>query len=258
MNVNSWLSDARRSISGLDADLLMLTALGKQDRSELVLCGERILTDDEVEMLDKLLRLRRLHVPIAYLMGHKDFYGREFDVSLDVLIPRPETEAMIELVKKMDTTGKTIVDVGTGSGCVAITLAFETDAEAVIGVDNSTKALEMARRNAQKLGVEVKFLQSDLLAQVEESPDIVVANLPYVDWEWEWTSPEIDFEPKEALFAENGGLELIYRLIDQVKARDLILEADMSQHEKVLEYAKKRGYAFREKDGLALAFRREG
>ncbi|MBQ9019792.1 peptide chain release factor N(5)-glutamine methyltransferase [Candidatus Saccharibacteria bacterium] len=284
MNVNMWLGEARKYVAAIDADLMMLTALGKEDRSELVLCAERVLTDEEADMLSKMMTLRRHDVPMAYLMGYKEFYGRKFGVDLTVLIPRPETEAIIEIVKKMDTRGKTIVDVGTGSGCIAITLALETEAEKVIGVDNSAVAIETAALNAKKLGAEVEFIESDVLEGVEEEADIIVANLPYVNPEWEWTSPEIDFEPAEALFAGEGGLEVIYRLIREVgerdlkrgtgerdlehgvggrglrqgaRGRDLILEADMSQHERIIAYAKKYGYVHAETVGLILVFRKK-
>ena len=257
MNVSSWLTQAKKLIASLDAELIMLIALGKTDRSELVLCAERELSADELEMLTQMLTLRQNYMPMAYIMGHKEFYGREFKVNMDVLIPRPETEIIIDIVKEMNTDGKTIVDVGCGSGCIGITLALETGAE-VVCIDISEKALEVARENAKKLGAKVKFVKSDLLANYSGRADIIVANLPYVDREWEWTSPELQFEPELALFAEKNGLELIMRLTRQAQSRWLILEADPLQHQQIVEFAKLQGYQLEKIVNFSLVFEKLG
>ena len=252
MNVSSWLKQASSKIVKIDAEIFMMAILGKGDRSELVLYGERELTDEELKMLEMMLQLRLKFMPVAYIIGEKEFYDRKFKVTPDVLIPRPETENIIDAVISMNTDDKVIVDVGTGSGCIAITLALETTAK-VIGIDKSIPALRVAQTNAERLGARVDFVVGDLLADYQgPEPDIVVANLPYVDRNWEWTSPEIRHEPAEALFAENGGLELIYRLVDECKAKYLILEADPSQHQKIIAYSKK--YQLIKKDGYILVF----
>ena len=200
-----------------------------------------------------------------------NFYGRDFLISPDVLIPRPETELMIDAV--LNLVGKpylpgvkpgkaifpqnlTIVDVGTGSGCIAITLKLELPDAKVVAADISEKALEIAKENADNLGVKIEFLQSDLLEKVEIKSDLIVANLPYVDENWEWIDKEaLSQEPALALYADNGGLELIYKLIDQVAERGvkhLILEADPCQHERIINYAKKKGLTLRETRGFIL------
>ena len=130
-----------------------------------------------------------------------NFYGREFSVNTDVLIPRPETEMMIDtalnLVGKAYLLGVrpskaklphdlTIIDVGTGSGCIAVTLKLELPEARVVASDVSEEALKVARQNAKRLGAEIEFAQADLLDGVEVVPDLVVANLPYVDENWEW------------------------------------------------------------------------
>ena len=200
-----------------------------------------------------------------------NFYGRDFLISPDVLIPRPETELMIDAV--LNLVGKpyipgvkpskaifpqdlTIVDVGTGSGCIAITLKLELPDAKVVAADISEKALEIAKKNADNLGVKIEFLQSDLLEKVEIKSDLIVANLPYVDENWEWIDKEaLSQEPALALYADDGGLELIYKLINQVAERGvkhLILEADPCQHELIVNYAKKKGLTLRETRGFVL------
>ena len=209
--------------------------------------------------------------PKAYKEGVKDFYGRDFVVSPNVLIPRPETEMMVDTV--LNLAGKAylpgvkpkprvlpkdlrILDVGTGSGCIAITLALELPEAKVTACDISKKALAVAKENAKKFDAKVKFVQSNLLDNVDGDFDIVVANLPYVDNEWEWLDYEaLSHEPRIALFAKNHGLELVYKLIEQVaerKIKHLVLEADPCQHEQIVNFADKKGLKLVETRGFAL------
>lgn len=204
----------------------------------------------------------------------QDFYGRDFDVNKNVLIPRPESEMIIDAV--LNLAGKpylpgvapnaaeirddiTIVDVGVGSGCLAITLKLELPRATVVGCDISEEALAVARRNAAKFGAEVELVQSDLLENIKCKPDIIVANLPYVNEEWEWLDHEtLAREPRLALFAENKGLAVIFRLIAELpkSARFVILEADPCQHADIAEYAKKHGLVLKGVRGFVLVFGR--
>ncbi|MBQ3293746.1 HemK family protein methyltransferase [Candidatus Saccharibacteria bacterium] len=224
--------------------------------------------------------------PKAYVSGVCEFYGREFLVSPDVLIPRPETEAAVDLV--LSLYGKSylsgvsvpervlplkprILDVGTGSGCIAATLKLEIPEAEVFAADASVRALEMARKNARKLGAEVEFFESDLLefnrggegdwsaerisAKLAPKFDVIVANLPYVDREWEWVDEEaLSYEPATALYAEKGGLELIFKLLEQARGRTnyLIIEADPCQHEKILEVARRNDFELKKHGGFCL------
>ena len=209
----------------------------------------------------------------AYNKGSQDFYGRDFLVNPNVLIPRPETEMLIDLV--LNLTGKpilpgvkpskaklpqdlTIIDVGTGSGCVAITLKLELPAATIVGTDLSEKALQVAKKNAETLNAKVTFTQTNLLDSIDIVPDLTVANLPYVDRDWGWLDKEsLEQEPSLALYADNHGLALIFKLIDQVSSKHikhLVLEADPCQHEQIINYAKKKGLAHRETRGFALYF----
>ncbi|MBQ3433002.1 peptide chain release factor N(5)-glutamine methyltransferase [Candidatus Saccharibacteria bacterium] len=200
-----------------------------------------------------------------------NFYGREFRVNPDVLIPRPETEMVIDAV--LNLVGKsylpgvrpgearlphdlTILDVGTGSGCIAATLKLELPEAHIIASDVSEKALVVARDNAKQLKAKIEFVQADLLDGVEITPDLVVANLPYVDENWDWIDKKaLSKEPSLALYAGGGGLAIIRRLIDQVAKREikhLILEADPSQHQSIINYVNKKGLTLGETRGFAL------
>lgn len=200
-----------------------------------------------------------------------DFYGRDFVVTKDVLIPRPETEMIIDTV--LDLAGKSylpgvkpkeavlaerckILDVGTGSGCIAVTLKLELPEAQITASDVSELALKVAQENATRLGAKVKFIKSDLLGNISGDFDVVVANLPYVDKDWDWIDKKaLSKEPSIALYADNHGLALIYRLIDQATERKvsrLVLEADPCQHQKIISYAKDRNYQLNGIHGFAI------
>jgi release factor glutamine methyltransferase len=225
-------------IDHLDAELLVAFALQKP--REWVIAHSDEPASRHLR-LEELFARRRNHEPLAYITGHKEFYGRDFIVTPDVLIPRPETEAVIDYIK--DRPGKKIADVGTGNGAITITLALELPHSEITATDISEKALAIAKQNARTIGTSnVKFMNSDLLNNVAGKFDIIVANLPYVDPTWE-ISPEAGFEPSLALFADDNGTKLIKKLIDQVpnyleKNGLLILELDPRSTNDVTEYAK--------------------
>ncbi len=266
MNVSLWLKAASQSVNLLDAELILAHFLGVE-RTILHAHPDFELSEEIVQKANLALERRQNHEPLAYITGVKDFYGRDFQVTEDVLIPRPETEVLIEVAKRLKPTK--ILDVGTGSGCIAVTLAKELPGAIVTGVDISEKALEIAQNNAKKHHAKVIFRQSDLLNGLEntEKFDLIVANLPYVDRNWDWLGPELQFEPKTALFAEDGGLELIKKLIQQApkhleQGGCLLLEADKTQHQKITDFAIKTGNFTEvnstlgvEKSALALALR---
>ncbi|HEX8390666.1 MAG TPA: peptide chain release factor N(5)-glutamine methyltransferase [Candidatus Saccharimonadales bacterium] len=226
---------------------------GSPRRGSLLEHGEQLV----------LKRLRR--TPVAYLTGQKEFYGRDFIVTPDVLIPRPETEMLVELAKQHRLSGQ-LLDVGTGSGCLGLTLALETDAQVTLS-DVSDAALEVARTNAKRLGVKkLNLVQSDLLGvfaiqSILKRFDVIVANLPYVDKTWD-RSPETAHEPAQALFSGDGGLELIKQLIDQSPdalkpGGYLLLEADPMQHEDIATYARQFAIVARQDYGVLLRLNQE-
>jgi len=165
--------------------------------------------------LDERLRGK----PTQYITKRQEFYGREFKVSPDVLIPRPETEVLVETILKLKPAPGVIVDIGTGSGIIAITLALEL-ARPVIATDLSFEACEIARCNALKLGAVVQFLQADLVKSFADgSVDIVVSNPPYVALSDRATlQREVrDWEPSLALYGGQDGTEVYARLIPEAK-----------------------------------------
>ena len=209
-----------------------------------------------------------------------NFYGRDFIVTIDVLTPRPETEQIIDAVlnlagkpylpgvksskRKLPKNPK-ILEIGTGSGCIAITLKKELPEAKITATDISEKALKIAQKNAVKFGIQDPdlFIISHLLENVKfaskNKPDLVVANLPYVDEAWSWVDQNaLKDDPDLALYATDGGLELIKKLIDQAsihKIPYLALEADPCQHDEIIKYAKNRQYDRLEQTGFILTFR---
>ncbi len=201
-----------------------------------------------------------------------NFYGRDFIVTPDVLMPRPETEQIVDKVKSLAglsilpgvkpskrvlPENPKILDVGTGSGCIAITVKKELENAEVTGVDIDESALKVAGQNAKKFDADIILKQSDLLENCQEKYDIIIANLPYVDPDWDWLDKEsLSKEPNLALYAEDHGLALIKRLITDIKTRPnfLILEADPCQHKDIIDFAEKNGFQYSETRGFILTF----
>jgi release factor glutamine methyltransferase len=204
-----------------DAEFLMMHALGIS-RASLLANPLRELTQAEQSEYSAQIAERATGKPIQYITGTQEFYGLAFAVSGDVLIPRPETEHLVEAVIARVPADRAvrIVDVGTGSGAIAIALAAHLPKAQVTAVDLSAAALAVAKRNAESLGVagRVRFLQSDLLATgAGEQFDAVVSNPPYIaDAERATLEVQVrEFEPAGALFAGQSGYEVYERLIPQ-------------------------------------------
>jgi release factor glutamine methyltransferase len=193
----------------LDAELLLASALGFA-RERLVLDAEMELSADSSARFEELLARRAAREPVAYILGLKGFRHLELAVDRRVLIPRPETELLVEAALSLPA-GSRVADVGTGSGAVALALKDERPDLAVVGVDVSEDAVSVARGNAARLGLDVSFEVGDLLDG--RAYDAVVANLPYVA-EGAPVAPEISrYEPAGALFAGIDGLDVIRRLV---------------------------------------------
>ena len=201
------------------------------DRAYLHAHPERELTSEEGERYRRALGERSRGIPAQYITGHQEFWGMDFIVTPAVLIPRPETEHVVETVLELARKGGTpapvssvrIVDVGTGSGCIALALAKELPQAEIHATDTSSAALEMARANAARHQLEqrVQFHGTDLLSGFPASSfDIVVSNPPYVgESEADQVQLEVrKFEPREAVFAGPTGMEVIESLIPQAQA----------------------------------------
>ena len=249
-NSKQWLEQATATLrragipsARLDAQLLLAEVLGKE-KTWLLAHPEHSLTQPELIKLSRYLERRSNREPLAYIRGYTEFYGRKFTVSPDVLIPRPETETIVETLHRLPPPGK-LVDVGTGSGCIAITAKLEFPELEVFGVDINPEALAVARQNATQLRAAVEFKIGDLLDGFPFTVDVITANLPYVDEQWT-RSPETAFEPDGALFAGQGGLELIKELLTQIPSclkpgGYVLLEADPRQHTQLQELGKAAG-----------------
>jgi release factor glutamine methyltransferase len=231
----------------MNAELLLMFALSC-DRVHLYSHPERELTADELDRFTEVVNQRARGVPAQYIVGHQEFWGLDLLVNPAVLIPRPETEHLIEtvleLVPKNTTSSLKMIDVGTGSGAVALALASEYPNAEVHGVDISSEALEVARTNAARLGLDrVRFAQSDVMESVtrDASFDFVVSNPPYVALSEEDKVQDVvkKFEPRVAVFAGTHGLDVIRRLIPQSREalREggwLLMEIGFSMSEAVM------------------------
>jgi release factor glutamine methyltransferase len=256
------LAKQRIPSSRLDAELLLAHVLGTS-RSWLHAHGEEKLGREEVRKFESLIQRRLKREPVAYITGTKEFYCREFIVNPDVLIPRPETEDLVELALQKGKVTIKVIDIGCGSGCIGITLKLERPEWTVSLSDVSKKALVVAKQNANNLMATVELVQSNLLTSVPKGStyDLIIANLPYVDTAWE-TSPETAHEPALALYADQNGLALIFQLIKQssVALRRfgyLLLEADPEQHHAIIEYASKYDFVHKEIRGYALSLMKQ-
>jgi len=227
------LNTKKINLPHLEAELLLSEIL-KKPREFILAHAEKKLTAIQMAKFKCLIFRRLKGEPTAYLTGHKEFYGLKFKVNKNVLIPRPETELMIEEALKLTAHNSrpiTIIDVGTGSGCIIITLAKQTAYCKLLATDISAKALTVAKQNARAHNVhkKIKFLKGDLLYplihnsafKIPESELIITANLPYGWKAWKNnTSADtigLKFEPQSALYTGKNGLELYERLFKQIK-----------------------------------------
>jgi release factor glutamine methyltransferase len=225
----------------LDAELLLASAVGAA-RERLVLDAYEVLDLDAFERFETLLARREEREPVAYILGRKEFRRITLSVDRRVLIPRPETELLVEVGLGLHR-GARVVDVGTGSGAVALALKDERSDLEVIGADLSAEALEVARANASALGLDARFVQADLLEGLGRGFDAVLANLPYVP-AGAPLPPEIAvYEPPGALFAGSDGLELIRRLLPAAAEIPLVaLEVGAGQAAVVADLARDTGF----------------
>lgn len=253
MSIKDWLSQAASRLRAngisslrLDSELILANIL-KKDRTFLQAHCNDPLTSKQIKFADRHLEQRINNVPIAYILGKKEFYGREFIVSSDTLIPRPESEEMIDGLKYLYKTKRlnlnknlNLIDVGAGSGILGITVKLELPKLNVTLSDISNPALLIAEQNSKNLSADVKVKQSDLLNNCKNI-DIILANLPYVDPDWNLPA-DIYHEPSLALFADKNGLQIIEKLLlqtDHVLNNNglILMEADPCQHEQIIKFA---------------------
>ena len=234
----------------LNAEHLLAHALQRK-RIELYLEFERLLTEEELAPLRELVRRRGQGEPLQHLLGTVEFSGRTFLCDKRALVPRPETEQLVELVKsRIPDPASRILDVGTGSGVIALSLAASFPEALVTATDISDDALALARENAERLGLtnRVEFLTGDLLLSVNHIYDLIVANLPYVALpDRAALSREVLHDPEVALFGGERGDEVVRRLIEEapVKLKPgglLALEIGLGQAEELCSLMAEKNY----------------
>lgn len=241
----SHIPDAR-----LEAEVMIMNVL-RIPRQDLFAQQESEVSPQQEQALAQIIERRLKREPLAYILGYKEFYGVNLLVNPSVLIPRPETESLVEhalfmALMGMDTRELVIADVGTGTGAIAINLAIHLPAARIYAIDSTDPVLDVASYNIRSHNVadRIRLLKGDLLESLEEPVDLIIANLPYVPTDRIPTlQPEIQWEPKEALDGGPDGLDAIRRLLHQAAGDKLkehgiiIIELDPEQVPPVKELA---------------------
>ena len=216
LTVRSALAHASRRIDVVDARVLLCAVLGRE-AAFLIAHADDALTAEQQRAYEAWVARRASGEPVAYITGAREFYGRTFRVTPDVLIPRPETELLVDVALQSVSglRAPRIVDLGTGSGCIAITLAAQLSGARVVGVEASPAALAVARANAAALGVQVVWIESDWYAALPAGRyDLVVSNPPYIAGGDEHLERgDLRFEPRAALTPAGDGLDAIRRIV---------------------------------------------
>jgi release factor glutamine methyltransferase len=230
---------------------IILEFVAKKSREFLLANPDYRVSNREVEKIKKITELRCKHLPISYIVGKKEFFSLDFAVSPDVLIPRPETEQLVEealnFLKSKNRKPKTILDVGTGSGNIIISIAkninYQSSKNNFFASDVSQKALGVARKNSKKYQTKINFIQSDLFENIKGKFDLITANLPYVPRNGS-DDKEIKYEPQNAIFSDKNGTATIIKFLEESKnyiSSDgmILIEADPRNIESIKKYALK-------------------
>lgn len=211
-----WLA-ANADLDRLDAELLVAHVL-KAGRARVIAFPETELTGGQGQTLDRLAGRLRAREPLAYLLGNKEFFGIDFAVGRDVLVPRPESELLVELAMRLVPLHARVIDLGTGSGCIAVALKTERPDLNIIATDFSSAALAVASSNAAAAGVDIAFMRGDWLAALRGPLDCIVANPPYIA-EQDPALALLCQEPRPALAAGADGMAAIDRIVAQAGNR---------------------------------------
>lgn len=220
------------------------------DRKLFLLNEEKEISDEEFEVLKSFIERRKAGEPVQYIVNKADFYGLEFFVKKGVLIPRFDTENLVEKALSFIKDGDRILDMCTGSGCIALTLLYYKKNISAVGCDISDEALSIAKENAERLNLKADFVKSDLFEKVEGKFDVIVSNPPYIETDVVITleNQVKDFEPKNALDGGADGLNF-YRIIAKEAKNYLkeggriVFEIGYNQGESVPEILKREGYS---------------
>jgi len=274
MVISNWLRQSIHALeragigtARLDCLVLLEDVTGK-DRAWLLAHDDTEISSSEEAKLKKLLISRLNHVPLAYVRGQSEFYGSNFVISPAVLVPRPESETMIDLLKKLYSDGllpvkgqKTtyLADVGTGSGALGITAFKEVKNLAVELLEIDKKALEIAQINVDKSTASISVILSDLLGNSRQSNDVLLCNLPYVPDDFQ-INLAAGYEPRIAIFGGADGLNLYRKLFKQVhklpkRPLFILTESLPTQHDSLKAIAEQSGYSLHEHEDFIQVFR---
>ncbi|MDZ7798513.1 MAG: peptide chain release factor N(5)-glutamine methyltransferase [Patescibacteria group bacterium] len=214
------LRDRKIKSASLDTEVLLSYVL-KKTRSYLYIWPDKKITKNQATRYKRLIKKRCDHEPVAYLIHHKEFFGLDFYINKNVLIPRPATETLVDIIIKLVDAGRDphlrILDVGTGSGCMAVTLKKYLPKTRILASDLSEKILKIAKKNAKKNKVKINFRKGNLLEPWKNFKlDIIVANLPYLTPQ-QMKAKSIQAEPQKALYGGKKGLEIYEELFRQIK-----------------------------------------
>jgi release factor glutamine methyltransferase len=263
----SWLKSASRRLECSDISsahldtLIILEDCLKQNRALLLAHPERILTTSQVQLLNKQVKQRAKHIPLAYIRHQSEFYGRTFYVDKRVLEPRPETETMIDLFKQLPIDNKaTIADVGTGSGCIGLTVQLENPDMKVDLYDNNPGALMVARLNTKRFKLANNCYHSDLLKPNHGPYQVIMANLPYVPDDYNINAAAL-IEPRGAIFGGVDGLDIYRRFWQQINTLNwqpnyVLTETLPFQHEKLIELALRYNFQLIKTDDFIQCFKK--
>ena len=244
----SLLSEVKIEEAALDARLLLEEICGT-DRNDLLVHGDRLVTEEQYNCYINYIDMRRRHIPLQHILGYQEFMGLKFKVTPDVLIPRQDTETLVEEVMRNLHDGMHILDMCTGSGCILLSLLRYSNDCVGVGCDLSEKALKVARENARELSLEAEFIQSDLFENVCGKYEIIVSNPPYIpSGEISTLMEEVkDHDPLLALDGREDGLYFYREIIKKAgqylhPGGMLFLEIGCSQAEDVCRYMKEADY----------------
>jgi len=250
-----------RNIAGarLDAELLLAHALHR-DRAWLKAHPEAELTQFQVADFESFISRRSEHIPVVHLTGTREFYGLDLAVTPEVLTPRVETEQMVDWAIKYAPSNGRLIDIGTGSGAIAVAIAAHRPDLHITATDLSDRELAVARRNAKAHGAAITFIESDLWQNVTGQFDVVVTNLPYLRTDAD-LMPEVQREPAVALFGGTDGLDLYRRFLSRLPAHltpggYLFTECDPWQHADLIATAASAGLTPIEQGYFILGFQR--
>lgn len=265
MTVGDFLAQASRDLhrSGITTArldvLILLEDVLQMNRASIFAHPEKELSASNVSSLNNYITQRKRHVPLAYIRGKASFYGRYFVVNKHVLVPRPETEAMINILRELSLPAEpNIADIGTGSGCLGITAALELPHARVFLYDIDVSALKVAVTNIALHGVSAQPAKQDLLVNCREDFEVILANLPYIPTA-QGLNRAATHEPRHAIFSGEDGLDHYRQFFKQIallasSPRHLIIEAEPYQHLTLQQLAAQSGYMLRKSEGFIQHF----